>query len=114
MAEAQRKRWAAIKGESVPAKKVPAEKKPQRKLSAEGGKRIVAATKKRWAAIRAAAAAAAKELGETYGQLGAAPAARPDFAHIEPCGSLPQRGFQPDRRAYEIPTSIAGRKPPSP
>ena len=60
MAEAQRKRWAAIKGESTPAKKAPAEEKPKRKLSAEGRKRIIAATKKRWAAIRAAAAAATK------------------------------------------------------
>jgi hypothetical protein len=61
MTEAQRKRWAAVKGESAPAKKTAAaDEKPKRKLSAEGRKRIIAATKKRWAAVRAAAAAAAK------------------------------------------------------
>jgi hypothetical protein len=51
VAEAQRKRWAATKEQSVakPAKKV------KRKLSPEGRAAIIAATKKRWAAKRAAA-----------------------------------------------------------
>jgi len=63
MAEAQRKRWAAIKGKrepqasatptATPAKK--AAPKPKRKLSAAGRAAIIAATKKMWAAKRAAA-----------------------------------------------------------
>jgi peptidoglycan hydrolase CwlO-like protein len=51
IAEAQRKRWAAVKGESrapTPAKK------QKRKLSAAGRAAIVAALKKRWAAKKAA------------------------------------------------------------
>jgi len=51
IAEAQRKRWAAAKGASVPA--APATK-PKRKLSAAGRAAIVAALKKRWALKRAA------------------------------------------------------------
>jgi hypothetical protein len=53
IAEAQRKRWAAAKGESVPQKAAP---KPKRKLSAAGRAAIVAALKKRWAAKKAAGA----------------------------------------------------------
>jgi hypothetical protein len=63
MAEAQRKRWAAIKGKpepqafasptATPARKAAA--KPKRKLSAAGRAAIIAATKKMWAAKRAAA-----------------------------------------------------------
>jgi len=52
IAEAQRKRWAAAKGEAAAAK--PA-KKAKRKLSAAGRAAIIAATKKRWAAKRAEA-----------------------------------------------------------
>jgi hypothetical protein len=63
MAEAQRTRWAAIKGKTNPrasatpiatpiAKTAP---KPKRKLSAAGRAAIIAATKKMWAAKRAAA-----------------------------------------------------------
>ena len=54
IAEAQRKRWAASRGESstVPAK---APTKAKRKLSAEGRAAIVAALKKRWAAKKKAA-----------------------------------------------------------
>jgi len=52
VAEAQRKRWAAIKGGSVTPK---AGKKPKRKLSAAGRAAIVAALKKRWAAKKAGA-----------------------------------------------------------
>ena len=59
IAEAQRKRWAGIKKDSDgPAAKAPAKKK--RKLSPEGRKRIIEATKKRWAAVHAAAAKAEK------------------------------------------------------
>jgi hypothetical protein len=53
MAEGQRKRWAAAKGESAPAKPEPL--KPKRKLSAAGRAAIVAALKKRWAVRRVAA-----------------------------------------------------------
>src|ERR1700693_2351059 len=63
MAEAQRKRWAAIKGKPEPqASATPtatptskAAPKPKRKLSAAGRAAIIAATKKMWAAKRAAA-----------------------------------------------------------
>jgi hypothetical protein len=61
IAEAQRKRWAASRKESVAPKKAakPEAKKAKRRLSAAGRKRIIEATKKRWAAVRAAAAKAA-------------------------------------------------------
>jgi hypothetical protein len=50
IAAAQRKRWAALKGESGAANVA---KKPKRKLSAAGKAAIVAALKKRWAAKKA-------------------------------------------------------------
>src|SRR5215831_148103 len=53
IAEAQRKRWAALKGKSVAPE---APKKPKRKLSAAGRAAIVAALKQRWAAKKAAGA----------------------------------------------------------
>ena len=53
IAEAQRKRWAAAKGET----KAAAPKKAKRKLSAAGKAAIVAALKRRWAAKKAAAKA---------------------------------------------------------
>jgi hypothetical protein len=56
MAEAQKARWAKIKGEP-PAPVVPEPPKAKRQISAEGMKRIVAATKKRWKKQRAEAAA---------------------------------------------------------
>jgi hypothetical protein len=50
MAEAQRKRWAVIKGvKEAPAKGVT----KKRKLSAAGRERIIEATKKRWDEYRA-------------------------------------------------------------
>jgi hypothetical protein len=55
IAEAQRKRWAALK-KNKPASASPAPKH-KRVLSAEGRRRIIEATKKRWAAYRKAAAA---------------------------------------------------------
>jgi hypothetical protein len=51
-AEAQRQRWAAVKGAPEPTISQP--KKRKRKLSAEGRAAIVAALKKRWAEKRAA------------------------------------------------------------
>jgi hypothetical protein len=60
MREAQQRRWAKVRGESVSA--MPAEKKsakPKRKMSAAGRKAIAEAQKKRWAAQRAAAKKAA-------------------------------------------------------
>ena len=54
MAEAQRKRWAAIKApKAAPAKTAP----KKRKMSAAARKRISDATKKRWAAYKAQKAA---------------------------------------------------------
>jgi len=54
IAEAQRKRWAAAKGQAeTPKVSKPIKKK--RVLSAAGRAAIIAATKKRWAAKRAAA-----------------------------------------------------------
>ena len=54
MKEAQRRRWAKIRGEAEPA--TPEAPKPKRRLSAAGRKAIVAAAKKRWALKRAEAA----------------------------------------------------------
>jgi len=51
IAEAQRKRWAAIKGASEPAMTQPP--KRRRRLSPAGRAAIVAALKKRWAEKRA-------------------------------------------------------------
>ena len=59
MKEAQQLRWERMRGESkksTPA--TPEAPKAKRKISAEGMKRIIAATKKRWALKRAAAKAA--------------------------------------------------------
>ena len=49
IAEAQRKRWAALKGNGKAATG-----KPKRRLSAAGRKAIIEATKKRWAAFHKA------------------------------------------------------------
>ena len=55
MAEGQRRRYAALRGESEPAAAPTTEpQKPKRQISAEGIKRIIAATKKRWRLKRAA------------------------------------------------------------
>lgn len=52
IALAQKRRWAARKGSSMPASQMtpPA---PKRRISEEGMQRIIAATKKRWARKRA-------------------------------------------------------------
>jgi len=54
IAEAQRKRWAAQRGESQAASAGPAKPKAKRKLSAAGRRAIIEATKRRWAKVRAA------------------------------------------------------------
>jgi len=57
---AQRKRWAKIRGESEPPAPAKAPK-AKRRISEEGMKRIIAATKKRWRLQKAAAKAPAKK-----------------------------------------------------
>jgi hypothetical protein len=52
IALAQKKRWAAIKGQSQAMSPAGSEP-PKRRISEEGMKRIIAATKKRWALKRA-------------------------------------------------------------
>jgi hypothetical protein len=56
MADAQRRRWAALKGQSAAEAPAAEPKKAKRKMSAAGKAAIAAATKKRWAAFRAAKA----------------------------------------------------------
>ena len=59
MALAQKARWAKIKGEAQrPARPAPEPSTPKRRISPEGIKRIIAATKKRWRLKRGAAKAA--------------------------------------------------------
>src|ERR1019366_9533657 len=63
MAEAQKARWAKIKGKSEPVSPEPATPeapKVKRHISPEGMKRMIAATKKRWRLQKAAAKAAKK------------------------------------------------------
>jgi len=56
MKEAQRLRWAKIRGEAGPTAPAPVEApKPKRKFSAAGRAAIIAANKKMWARRRAAA-----------------------------------------------------------
>ena len=55
IAEAQRKRWAAAKGQTETAPKMVKPIKKKRVLSAAGKAAIIAATKRRWAAKRAEA-----------------------------------------------------------
>ena len=50
MREAQKKRWAKMKGTLAPAPEAETKAKPKRKMSAAGRKAIAAAQKKRWAA----------------------------------------------------------------
>jgi hypothetical protein len=58
MREAQQRRWAKVRGESEPsASPTPEPKKPKRRISEGGLKRIIAATKKRWRLQKAAAKA---------------------------------------------------------
>jgi hypothetical protein len=56
MKEAQRLRWAKVRGEAAPAPKATEAPKPKRKLSKAGRANIVAALKRRWAAKKAAKA----------------------------------------------------------
>jgi hypothetical protein len=63
MAEAQKRRWAKIKGETeTPEAAAPLKKK--RKMSAAGRKAISEATKKRWAAVRAVKEKASKKAAD--------------------------------------------------
>jgi len=60
MALAQKARWAKIKGEiEPPSAHMPESPNPKRRISAEGMKKIIAATKKRWRLQKAAARASA-------------------------------------------------------
>lgn len=62
MQEAQKRRWAKVRGESSEQPSTPQPEKPKKRhISEEGMKRIIAATKKRWALKRAADAAAARK-----------------------------------------------------
>jgi hypothetical protein len=54
MREAQRLRWAKIRGESAPAKKAAKTVKPKGGITAAGRKALSMAMKKRWAAKRVA------------------------------------------------------------
>jgi hypothetical protein len=58
MAEAQKARWAKIKGESEPPSPAGPEA-PKRQISEDGRKRMIAATKKRWKLQKAKAAKSA-------------------------------------------------------
>ncbi|MGD0667913.1 MAG: hypothetical protein ABSB23_10140 [Bryobacteraceae bacterium] len=57
IAAAQRERWAKMRGESAPPSvAAPEAPKQKRRISQEGMKRIIAATKKRWRLAKAAKA----------------------------------------------------------
>ena len=58
MALAQKARWANIKGDIEPPPAASEPPRTKRRISPEGMKRIIAATKKRWRLQRAAAKAA--------------------------------------------------------
>jgi hypothetical protein len=58
MALAQQARWAKNNGEGEPSPPIAEAPKAKRRISAEGMKRIIAATKKRWRLQRAAAKSA--------------------------------------------------------
>lgn len=57
MREAQRLRWSKIRGETAPAHKTA---RPKQRISEQGLKNIIAATKRRWALKRLEAAKARK------------------------------------------------------
>jgi hypothetical protein len=79
IAEAQHKRWAALKGQPEGEAPAPAPAKRKWRLSAAGRAAIIAATKKRWALKRAAEAATAKKAStrkKDAGKKGVAPAAK--------------------------------------
>jgi|SRR5208337_3899367 len=63
ISDAQKKRWAALKGhsESPSQNVIPAVPKKKRKLSAAGRRAIAEAAKKRWAKVKAAAKSAPKK-----------------------------------------------------
>ena len=61
MAEAQKRRWAAIKGKSDAAATTKRAEPQKRTMSPEARRRVAEATRARWAAMRKAAEAAAKK-----------------------------------------------------
>ncbi len=72
MALAQKKRWQAIKGTTTeePVPNAPEAPKAKRKISAEGMKNIIAATKRRWKRQKAEARAAATKKTKTVAAKG--------------------------------------------
>jgi len=89
--DAQRKRWAASKGQSVtPA--APVTVKPKRKLSAAGRAAIVAALKRRWKEKKAAAKKTAPAVAKTTAvKKVAAKKAAPVRAAKKTSGKGPQK-----------------------
>jgi hypothetical protein len=57
---AQKARWARVRGESKPGSAKVKTPQPKRRISEEGMKRIIAATKRRWKLQRAKSAKAAR------------------------------------------------------
>ncbi len=74
MAEAQKARWARIKGDTEATPAAPEAGKAKRKLSAAGRAAIVKALKERWALKKAAAAPAKKASPKKAAAKKAAPA----------------------------------------
>jgi hypothetical protein len=90
MRDAQRLRWAKIKGEiEPPPSPTPEPEKPKRRISAEGMERIIAATKKRWRLQKAAAKSApARKVarGRKAAVKKSPPAAAPTLAVAQTAG----------------------------
>jgi hypothetical protein len=85
MREAQKRRWAKVRGESAPAAaKAPAPVKPKRTLSKAGRAAIVAALKKRWATKKAAASKAKPVAKKTAVKKAAAKKAVPAASQASP------------------------------
>ncbi len=71
MREAQQRRWAKVRGEAEsPAAPAPRAEKPKGRISEEGMKRIIAATKKRWRLQKARAKKAVKRTAPAKTQTG--------------------------------------------
>jgi hypothetical protein len=76
IAEAQRKRWAMSRRETMPSG-IPEPPKPKRRISKAGMARIIAATKERWARVRAAKAQQEKAAGTSARKKAAVKKAAP-------------------------------------
>jgi len=87
MAEAQKARWAKLKGESEPA--APEAPKAKRQISPEGMKRIIAATKKRWRLQKAKAAIAATPKPVKKAAVKTAKKAAPKKAAVKKTAPVP-------------------------